>query len=213
MDKSIETIWKEGFMKDDALAAPKLNDLYKKKSMNIVDQLTRMFKINLVSILAFSAFLLVGSVFVDAFFLGASLALLLAGLVVVGKRELDRLEKIDKGVSSYQYLKAFDDWLKTTLARYARIYRVFYPVFFLTCVLGIWFSRFGELLMAKLVTHRPEIYLVDGVPVYWLLGAVCIAGLLGAFAGAIYKIDMNIVYGRVFNKLEEIIADMEELRK
>ena len=29
MEKSIESIWKEGFLKSDALVAPKLNDLYK----------------------------------------------------------------------------------------------------------------------------------------------------------------------------------------
>ena len=38
MEKSIETIWKEGFMKDDALVAPKLNDLYNQKSANIIDK-------------------------------------------------------------------------------------------------------------------------------------------------------------------------------
>jgi hypothetical protein len=28
MEKSIETIWKEGFLKNDALIAPKINNLY-----------------------------------------------------------------------------------------------------------------------------------------------------------------------------------------
>ena len=28
MEKSIETIWKEGFLEKDVLLAPKLNDLY-----------------------------------------------------------------------------------------------------------------------------------------------------------------------------------------
>jgi len=32
------------------------------------------------------------------------------------------------------------------------------------------------------------------------------------FAGPIYKFDLNLVYGRVFNKLDDLLADMEELR-
>ena len=31
MEKTIEAVWKEGFVDDDALVAPKLNDLYNHK--------------------------------------------------------------------------------------------------------------------------------------------------------------------------------------
>ena len=39
-----------------------------------------------------------------------------------------------------------------------------------------------------------------------------IAGLLVVVAGPLYRFDVKLVYGRVFEKLDEIIADMEELR-
>jgi hypothetical protein len=35
---------------------------------------------------------------------------------------------------------------------------------------------------------------------------------MAVFGGSIYKWDVDLVYGRVFKKLDEIIADMEELR-
>ena len=54
MEKSIESIWKEGFLKKDALVAPKINDLYNQKSKHIVDKFKRMFKINLIAIVIFS---------------------------------------------------------------------------------------------------------------------------------------------------------------
>ena len=54
MEKSIETIWKEGFLNQDALIAPKLNNLYNKKSTHIVDKFKRMFRINLIAIEDFS---------------------------------------------------------------------------------------------------------------------------------------------------------------
>jgi hypothetical protein len=44
MEKSIETIWKQGFLNDDALVAPKLNDLYNQKSTHIIDTFNNLFR-------------------------------------------------------------------------------------------------------------------------------------------------------------------------
>ena len=47
MEKSIESIWKQGFLDNNAMVAPKLNNLYNQKSIHIIDKFKRMFKINL----------------------------------------------------------------------------------------------------------------------------------------------------------------------
>ena len=44
MEKSIESIWKEGFLQKNAMVAPKLNNLYNKKSIHIIDKFKRMFQ-------------------------------------------------------------------------------------------------------------------------------------------------------------------------
>ncbi len=64
MEKSIEDIWKEGFLKSDALVAPKINNLYNQKSIHVIDKFKRMFKINLIAIVAFSFIFLIVSYFV-----------------------------------------------------------------------------------------------------------------------------------------------------
>ena len=64
MEKSIENIWKEGFLKSDALLVPKINDLYNKKSIHIIDKFRRMFKINLIAIVVFSFVFSIVSYFV-----------------------------------------------------------------------------------------------------------------------------------------------------
>ena len=66
MEKSIETIWKEGFLKSDALVAPKLNNLYNQKSKHTIDKLMRMGEINLVAIMIGAFSILVGSIFAGA---------------------------------------------------------------------------------------------------------------------------------------------------
>jgi hypothetical protein len=113
--------------------------------------------------------------------LNVCLPLLLVGLAVFGKRELNRLEEIDKGASSYQYLKAFDDWLKSTISDYTRIYRVFYPVLFLIFFTGFWFLNARESVLNEIVKIKPDVYLINGIPMFMILGAIafaCCWGLL-----------------------------------
>ena len=45
-----------------------------------------------------------------------------------------------------------------------------------------------------------------------LLGVIVMTVLLAYFGGRIYNWDFKVVYGGVLKKLDEIIADMEELR-
>lgn len=150
MEKTIEAVWKEGFVDDDALLAPKLNDLYNQKSSNLVDKMTRMFRLNVGALAVFAIVALIGC-------------------VVIGLRDLHDLRAINKGCSSYHYIKAFDDWLKANIARFSRIYRFFYPTLFVGSVLGIWFSRHGEKMLKMAIEIHPSIY--NGVPIYWALGS------------------------------------------
>jgi len=217
MEKSIETIWKEGFLKNDALVAPKLNDLYNQKSIHIVDKFKRMFKINLRAIVIGSIIILGASFIVGIPLMGIGLFLMSIVIVVVNKKLMNGLEKIDKNVSSYQYLKTFDNWMKEQLTVNARMARFYYPFIFLSLVLGFWFGKFGvespsEELVNNLLLNNPDIYLVYGIPVFLILGSFLVAGLLALFGGKLYQLDVNLVYGRVFRKLGEILADMEDLR-
>jgi len=212
MEKTIEAIWKEGFVDDDALVAPKLNDLYNQKSSNLVDKMTRMFRLNVGALAVFAIVALIGCVAIGLPLVGATLFSLFSLLVIIGRRDLHDLRAINKGCSSYHYIKAFDDWLKANIARFSRIYRFFYPTLFVGSVLGIWFSRHGEKMLKMAIEIHPSIYMVNGVPIYWALGAVVCTGIIALCAPALYRFDMNLVYGNVMKKIDEILADMEELR-
>jgi len=213
MEKSIETIWKEGFLKTNALVAPQLNDLYDQKSGHLVDKMMRMFRLNGIYVIGLAAFLLLISILSGVPVAGIVMVLLFLPLIIYGQQQLKVVKSIDKGASSYQYLKSFDEWLKAAIAGYTRIYRLIYPLFILTLFFGYWFASPTQPITRKLTEKFPDaFYLVNGVPVYWLAGAVVLAVLSAIFAGRIYRWDMNTIYGRVFKKLDEIIYDMEELR-
>lgn len=217
MEKSIESIWKEGFLNKDALVAPKIMDLYNKKSIHIIDKFKRMFKINLIAIVVFSSVFLVVSFFMGIPLMGIIFFATLSVLVVVNKRLLNDLEKIDKGDSSYHYLKAFNDWIKEQVSINERGSRFLYPIIFLSFVIGFWFKDakgmiLGERLVNKLLNSYPEMYLIQGVPLVGIIAVLIVVIILALLGGIIYRWDLNIVYGRVFRKLKELLTDMEELK-
>lgn len=213
MEKSIEAIWKEGFLKSDALVAPKLNDLYNQKSKNIIEKIKRMMNINLVVIVAFSLAVLIWWYLTGVPYIGAFIFLLFNALVIYSKMQMKRMKEIDKNTSSYEYLKSFDNWLKTTLSNNVRIMRFFYPLCFLAAAATVWFSNDNEAVLKEAITkHFPDLYTMGDIPALWLFGVILVAILMAFFGEKIYRWDVNLVYGRVFKKLEELIADMEELR-
>lgn len=213
MEKSIETIWKEGFLKNDQLVVPKINDLYSQKSQNAVDKLMKIGKINLQAISVTAVIILVITIFAGLPLMGFSLFLLLAWVVVYGKKKSNKVKVIDKSLSSYQYLKEIDSWLKDVIKGYTKMYRFLYPAVFLIFTFGLWMSEYGKEMFDNIISNSSGQFFIFGVPGIWVIGILLFACLLSLFAGPIYKFDLNLVYGRVFKKLDELLADMEELRK
>ncbi|WP_296385435.1 hypothetical protein [Winogradskyella sp.] len=217
MEKSIENIWKEGFLKSDALVVPKINNLYNQKSIHIIDKFKRMFKINLIAIVAFSFIFLIASFFVGIPITGVIFFVTLSVLVFINKNLLNGLDKIDKGVSSYQYLKTFNEWINKQIAINKKISRFLYPIIFMSMIIGFWFKDaegmpLGERLVSEILIGFPDIYLINGIPLIGIAIVLLILVLLAFFGGRIYKWDLNLVYGSVFKKLEELMTDIESLR-
>ncbi|WP_339915966.1 hypothetical protein [Yeosuana marina] len=211
MEKSIESIWKEGFLDSNAMVAPKLNNLYNQKSIHIIDKFKRMFKINLIALVVFSFIILIVSFFSKIPVMGILMFILFNVIVIVNKRLFKGLNTIDKNVSSYEYLKAFDTWMKDQIAVNYKMSKYIYPYIFIALVSGFWFSNpFRETLNRLFGNYQP--YMVFDTPVFWAIGMLLMVILLAIFGGRIYKWDLNIVYGHILKKLDELIADMEDLR-
>ncbi len=218
MDRSIETIWKEGFLKSDSLVAPKINQLYNQKSKHIVEKFKRMFEINLIALVAFALVLLPLSYSAGIIYMGLPIFLLLIAVVVVNIRLLKGLLKIDKSASSYQYLKVFDAWMQKQMSINAKMSAFNYPWIFLSLLVGFWFFEIdgrmlGDALMNKILTHYPQTYLVSGLPLIGIIGVMLAVGLLAFFGGRLYLFEIRLIYGNVINRLKEMLADMEELRR
>lgn len=212
MNKSIESMWKEGFVSNSDLTAPKINDLYNRKSQNIVDKLQSMFALNIKAIVIGCVVMLVLMSIIGAPFLGLYICVLLAPLIVIAKRELTKSINLSKGQSSYDYIINFNFWLQSSIATYSRYYKLFYPLFFLGLVIQAIVSDVGQEVIAVLLEKFPTEFVLLGLPYYLIIVVLVVTLIIAKFAVALYRLDLNIIYGRQFKKLEELIKDMEALR-
>ncbi|WP_375583386.1 hypothetical protein [Cyclobacterium xiamenense] len=216
MEKSIESIWKQGFLSDDALVAPKLNNLYNQKSIHLIEKFKRMFRINLYAIAVGSLLFLVASFLIGSLFLGIGFFLTLGSIALVNRKLYKGLGEIDTSENTYRYIGAFDQWVKQLVRVNKWMARCYYPLFFLFTIVGFWQYRPGGMQWGESITHTLVRYdlgspLFVGVPVL-IIGAVAFLMLLLAFLGGrIYDWDFKVIYGAECRKLDELISDMREL--
>ena len=213
MRKTIEATWREGFLSPDALVAPKVNDLYTRKSMHVADRIQRMQRINEIAIvigapLAWALYAALGMPYG-----GAIMCTAWVGLIVV-RRQFPHITRFDPPISadSYQYLKAFQGWLKNRLAWGRRVQRHLYAVTFLAMAIGLGESAGGQALIRAIVENLPDLRLVNGVPLVLIVVVVAMTIVVDLLGGVIFDFDVNTVYRSLFTKLDQMVAEMEELR-
>jgi len=213
MNNSIETTWKQGFIKESALIAPKINDIYGKKSSHIIDTMKEMFQSNLNAVAIGAGLQLLVLSFIGLPLTGAIILLVLGAIVYFGRKEMRRLETIDKTENCYQYVKHFDHWLKGQITHYARLYRFVYPMFFLSFPIGLWFSNMKDSTLIDLQLMFPDSFLMFGVPLPVVGLITMISIVLAITAAPLYKFEVGLIYGKVLGRLDVLIKDMAELQK
>lgn len=212
MRKTIEATWREGFLNSGALVAPRVNDLYTRKSIHIVDRIQRMLRINQIAIVIGAPITWAALSAVGIPYTGAIMCPAWVGLVIVRHLYIAKFEAPDHSLDSYHYLTAFHRWLKDRMARSRRLQRHIYAVTFLAMVIGVGASEPGQQLIRVLVESNPGLRVVYGVPLVLIVGVAVATFVVELFGGVIFDFDVNTVYRSVFRKLDEMVAEMEELR-
>jgi len=212
MEKSIETIWKKGFLENDALVAPKINNLYGQKSKTVIERLKRMMKINTYAVAVFAVLNAGIYAILGTPYTGVFLFFLFMGVCWVSFRQERTLKTIDFNLSSYEYLKTFSARMKSAISSNAKAMRFLYPLAFLACLMPIVHSlkKVGATREAIL---NSGLHLTYGIPtVAWAI-ALLIAIIMYTYGKKIYYWDVNLIYSNIFKKIDTMIAEMEELRK
>ena len=217
MEKSIETIWKEGFLTNDALVAPKLNDMYNQKSQHIIEKFKRMYRININAIIVFALLLLPFTYITNMPYMGIPMFFIFCFVIVFSLKFKKKLYTIETTQNSYQYLQSFNEWVKEMVSFNTKMSRYLYPTIFVALGLGFWFGSIGgdipgEVFVSELLVEYPTMTVLFGLPLFMIIGGVVLISLLAYFGGKIGQFDLNLVYGRILRKLDEMLSDMEELR-
>lgn len=208
MDKSIENMWKEGFLNSDVLVVPKVNNLYDKKSMHIISKFKKMFYRNIWGIIISSVLLFIGAYLIGARIAGSIILIMMTYVAYTAYYEMKDLEKIDKGQSSYFFLKSFREWIERSIERYGKMYRIVYPVLIIAFYFGIWFSD-SLIDLRQEVSERSDLFF--GLHLGTTIFVLIVAFLMSIFSKAIHRKDMKTIYGGIMNKLDSTLAEMEEL--
>ena len=213
MEKSIEAIWKEGFLNEKSLVAPKINDLYNQKSKDLVDRMKRMYRNNLIALVVMSIVFPIMYYFLDIVWQGIAISILMLLTVWYSKREKRGFKTLDHGATSLDYLKSFDRLLKDALSKGEKVLRFTYPLYFLIAMSILWSAWNKGPLTSKMYQKYPDVIFVGSIPLFALIIAGVITLLMFYFSRRIYRWDVGLIYGRIFRKLEETIAEMEELKQ
>lgn len=201
MEKSIEQIWNTGFLKDDKLLAPKINNLYNKKSRLLIEKLKRTYTIDNKSIIPLAVVFFAVSAFFEHYLLGIYIVILMLGMFFLNRKKLRELEKISILNSNYGYLLEYRQMLEALQSFYTKLIALGLPV---AGMIGYYLyfrntSMFNEFLLQDLWFQLSII-----------LGIAILLAVIGVGA---YRITTGIVYGSFLKKMNELIADMKELRK
>ena len=213
MKNSIETIWREGFLNEKSLVAPRINDLYNQKSKHAVDKVKRMFRINQILIVIMAIILPVVHYFVDAVWQGAASSVLLLLTLWYNYGLIHRIKTLDQGATSFDYLKSFDRWLKDVLLKSEKIARFSYPLYILIAVSTVWSAWNKQGVMQKIYQKYPDLIFIGNVPLLAIIMIGVTVFLMFYFSVKIYRWEVRMMYGSVFGKLEETIAEMEKLKQ
>jgi hypothetical protein len=126
-------------------------------------------------------------------------------------RQARTMKNIDASLNCYDYLKSFHTWIKKAVSNNSKVMRFFYPLIFLASLMPIMHAlKSGEVTSTAI--SNSGFQLIYGIPTFVWIISFALTILMYVFGGKIYQWDVNLSYGRIFKKLEIMIAEMEELQ-
>lgn len=199
MEKSIKTIWKEGFEAETKLTAPAIANLYDKKSKLITQKINKRTKKDNLSLLPVALVISAILVFMGEYFLAVYNAILLVVLFFVNKKMLNDLKSIHIQDKTYDYLINYKKQVKKIIKSSTWIAGLGFPMVIIPAY-WVFFQDTKVMLKLEQMDSILAIMLVVGLVL--LFSIVAISG---------YKLSNKIVYGNLLERLESTIEDMEEL--
>ena len=202
MDKSIEEVWSKGFEDEKYLIPPVIDDLYTKKSILTVDKLKSVSKKDNWSLIPISIITLIFFVIKSKLLFGLYISTLILSLFFLNRKKLKFLNTINTTQSCFQYLRKLQEMIKNNVR-------------FTTRLLGIGLPFFGYVgLCIFIFESNMENFIFDTYSSKQLLIKSIIILVSLSFIGIIsLRLSNYLVYGRLIKKIDEMIDELNQLKK
>jgi|GEM_PF-1212163 len=206
MNKTIEEIWRDGFLKEERLYVPRVTDLYNQKSMLVTETIIKKLQIEVWSLIPIAAVLfIVNLTFGNDNFLfwGAVSAIPCLVWFFIGMGNVRSLENIQHGISCYEYLISIRQKLREIAAfeRKLSLYTVL--VMLLPMLVYTYLNNLDKTLGQVL-----GVEVIDWpIRTIFLLLPVIFVLTLG-----VMRLLEDVSYSRYHEELDALIRDIDALR-
>ena len=202
MDKSIEEIWSEGFQDEKYLIPPVINDLYNKKSILTVDKLQSVSKKDNWSIIPLSNIILIFFIIKSKLLFGLYISALMLSLFFLNRKKLKFLYTINTSQSCFQYLGKLQEMIKNNVKSTTRLLGIGLPFFgYLGLCIFIFESNMENFILE---TYSSKQLLIKSIIILMSLSVI---GIIS------FRLANYLVYGRLIKKIDEMIDELNLLKK
>jgi hypothetical protein len=202
MDKSIEEIWSNGFQNNKYLIPPVIVDLYNKKSILTVDKLKSNSKKDNWSIIPIAIMALIFFIINSKLILGIYISALMLSMFFLNRKQLEFLDTINTNESCFHYLKKLQKLIKKNVKFYTRLLGIGFPLFAYVgfCIFILESNQYEYILESYSFKKR-------------LITSIIIL-TSSSFIGIVsYRLSNYLIYGRLIKKIDEMIDELDLLKK
>lgn len=204
MEKSIEIIWKEGFLQEKELSVPVINDIYNQKSQLAIEKILQRMKTEYRAIIPLSFFFfIINWTMGSSIWWGLLLAANCAFWYFIGKRQYDSAKEIHFETNCYDYLVSFREKLTRILNYNLRLILISIPVLLLPMLVYTYYKQEGKTLGEVLGATNLDIHLAF---IFLFIPAMML------FAYFFFRFMSRLMYGNMRIRMEMLIQDMKKLK-
>ncbi|MGH1385680.1 hypothetical protein [Kordia sp.] len=205
MEKSIEHIWKQGFINNETLTAPKIENLYNQKSQHLADKLMRMLHTEPKVLLILSVVFLIGNYLIGNSLWSGSIGSIWCIIwYFFVKKQIQNIENANKETNCYDFLKSLHKLLLQSRNTTAKMLWIGTPALVLPMAIYTYYNQYDKTI--------GKIFGVESLqyPNEWLFAIVPLATI---FSVAFYRFSFKMSYGPIATKLKQLINDIESLKQ
>lgn len=213
MSDDIKNIWKSGFTAENSETITRSIDFDARPSINLIDRFEEKYALNVKILFGAAVGMPLMMGLFDMDLLGTFLGIFCLLNAFLTDKYLAELRRMDRLSDTHSFLKHFQTWMSDGVRVMVTISRFFYPLFFVVTAIQFWTLEAIQEEVAYWLSKYPDIALINGVPVWLLVGAGVITVALFAFAPKLYRMDVKSFYGDDGDRLLALVSELETLKQ